>query len=203
MLAQKVHVSIGSIADWEKIKPIYLSSFPRNERQPLKTIVNRIASKQCKLIVLEVGDEPRGFAICWQFDDCASFFLDYLAIEYLCRGKGYGKMLMREILKLSDSLGYQMVLEIENPTLGKNRIERMKRFDFYSSMGFSTVKGVKYQLPPISTSIPTSMYLLCYPANCLGKAVIQKIITRIYQEVYNRNLNDVFLKEILKSMDHE
>lgn len=46
MLAQKVHVSIGSIADWEKIKPIYLSSFPRNEPQPLKTTVNRITSKQ-------------------------------------------------------------------------------------------------------------------------------------------------------------
>ena len=195
---------LGLIDDWEQVKSLYVKSFPSYERQPVSLIKDRIQANVCKLYVLSEAEECVGFALLWQFEENEVIFIEYLAVNPKFRGKGYGKEIMRRIISLTKSLMFKLVLEIENPTMGTNKNQREKRYVFYKELGLTEVNGINYQLPPISSKKSTPMYLMVYPANYkFEKELLIRIVQELYESVYNRKNNDVFLKEIISSIHNE
>jgi hypothetical protein len=156
------------------------------------------------LYVLSEAEECVGFALLWQFEENEVIFIEYLAVNPKFRGNGYGKEIMRRIISLTKSLMFRLVLEIENPTIGTNKNQREKRYIFYKELGLTEVNGINYQLPPISSKKSTSMYLMVYPADYkFDKEHLSSIVQDLYESVYNRKNNDVFLKQILSSIHNE
>ena len=203
-IMKNLEFRLGLIDDWEKVKSLYLTSFPSYERQPVSLIKDRIQANVCKLYILSGADECVGFAVLWQFEENEVLFIEYLAVNPKFRGNGYGKEIMRRIISLTKSLKFKLVLEIENPTMGTNKNQREKRHIFYQELGLTEVNGINYQLPPISSKKSTSMYLMVYPANYkFEKDHLCRIVQDLYESVYNRKNNDVFLKQILSSIHNE
>ena len=203
-IMKNLEFRLGLIDDWEHVKSLYLTSFPSYERQPVSLIKDRIQANVCKLYILSGAEECVGFAILWQFDENEVIFIEYLAVNPKFRGNGYGKEIMRRIISLTKSLKFKLVLEIENPTMGTNKNQREKRHIFYQELGLTEVNGINYQLPPISSKKSTSMYLMVYPANYkFEKDHLCRIVQDLYESVYNRKNNDVFLKQILSSIHNE
>ncbi|MCM1297842.1 MAG: GNAT family N-acetyltransferase [Muribaculaceae bacterium] len=127
-----------------RVKSLYFSSFPKEERRPWKSITEMLNNRSpfFKLRVITAdGDNFAGFITLWNLPD--ALYVEHFAIEPEERSKGLGSRVISEITK---SFGNTpVVLEVELPEVSEEAAERIQ---FYQRNGFEAMSDFPYFQPP-------------------------------------------------------
>lgn len=179
---------------------IYSKAFPLNEQQPLNVIEQRIEQGLSELYIGEEDKKIVFMALLWPLKNTDFILLDYMATLDSHRGKNVGSFFLQHISEILKSSNKYFIIESENPDFGNNKEERTRRVAFYRRNGARLLKDVRYILPGMHGLAPTEMVLLMMPEyknGLIDSWVVQHLIIRIYQELYNRNKKDALLQSFL------
>ena len=116
-----------------KVKKLYLSAFPKNERFPFVGLLAMALQKRVNLQAVYDHDDFIGL-IFWTYAE-KIIYIGYLAVDPVWRGKGYGSQTLN-LMKQHHS-NQEIVLDIE-PVIktAKNYSQRINRLLFYKHNGF-------------------------------------------------------------------
>jgi len=189
-------------AYFKEVIEIYNNSFPENERNPLEKIVKRITQKSSKLYGYILDNHIIAFAFLAELEN-NYILLDYFAVKKEYQGKGIGSRVIDLII--SSLKNKTLILEVENPEFGEDWILRKKRVEFYQKKGIKILKNVKYILPPLDNSDNyTEMILMIFNNNQddikISNSEIINLISDIYSKIYNRQNNDIYLIQIIRTI---
>ncbi len=120
-------------ADYPKVKALYKSAFPREERAPFFLMKRRAQSGRGQLLIARDGGMFTGFAYIICHLDMAYLF--YFAIVQGKRGAGYGTRILKELQE--KYRGKRLFLAREQlDESAHNYEQRVKRHEFYLRNGF-------------------------------------------------------------------
>lgn len=121
----------------EKIKNLYLTAFPKNERKPFDLISEKCDSGSMEIIAIQNDNNDfLGLAITILYDDMV--LLDYFAIAPESRGKNIGSTALKQLFERYKNKRF--ILEIENTEVECNNLqERKRRKAFYIRNGMSVM----------------------------------------------------------------
>ena len=191
----------GTLADWDSVKYIYIEAFPIDERQTCETILNRIESNQIKLLVVKLDLKVVGFALVWEVAHLATNYIEYIAVLKEYRNKGIGGFLLNALKDYAGS--FNLLVEIENPSINNLDLNKIKRVKFYKKNGFTHIPNIKYKMPSMDNEEETiSMFLLRY-TNQNNEIIINyliEVVNFLYLTVYHKQKNNVHLQDIIKTI---
>lgn len=119
--------------DYGKIRELYLTAFPRDERAPFSMIRRRARQGRADMLTARDGEEFVGFVYMVCLRDLAYIF--YLAIDPGKRGMGYGSAVLTELKKRYG--GKRLFLAREQlDESADNYEQRLRRHEFYLRNGF-------------------------------------------------------------------
>lgn len=135
-------------ADLKKIKKLYKSSFPKNERMRFGALLKSADSPMVDWAAYYDGEKLVGFTYLAFDEEIAYLF--YFAVDEALRSKGYGGEILTHLKqKYSDKT---IVLDMEaSGDVAANREQRIRRKAFYVRSGFigarfdSVYRGVHYE----------------------------------------------------------
>lgn len=155
------------------IRHLYDTAFPEEERRPFDELPIGDDNTHLQLLLFcDNAETPVGFASVWQFGDFC--FIEHLAIDAPQRGKGYGALIVQQLL----SPDYPCLLEVEPP----HDEQSEKRIRFYNRLGFSA-NPLPYLQPPYHKGLlPIPMVLMSNPAISLPEA--DTFVSQLQKEVY-------------------
>lgn len=134
----ELRLELCTKADQEKLKQLYITAFPKDERAPYKMLKNRSDKGKAEFLAAKDGEELIGMVYMVCNDALAYIF--YLAIMDDKRGMGYGSKvlsLLKERYK-----GKKLFLARERLDEPCDNIEQRKsRRGFYLSNGFTDQSG--------------------------------------------------------------
>lgn len=192
-------------SDFRKAIEIYVNSFPPNERHTEEVVKRRLEKGLYKMFAGHLNDKVVAMALIYPLKNTDFILFDYMAVKREDRSKGIGTELVKALLNIlrKDLNDKYLILEVENPKYGNNKIERERRVKFYRQFGAKEMNRVNYILPPLSGVTPTEMILMVLPKYKNGKVskkLVKKIIIQIYKELYNRNEDDPLLKSFINDI---
>lgn len=194
---QKIH---PSSVYFDQAIAIYEQSLPSNERQPRSVIEDRLDQGLCTLYGVMEDASVIGMMVIWIFEDTPFTFLDYLAIHQDYRGKGIGEFCMQKIKEEFSKLNKSMLIEVEDPDFGEDRVTKVRRIRFYEKCGSKWLVNTPYIIPPLDGTEPTPMLLLIIAdeqVTQLDGASVREIIRRIYELVYEKSEDDSLLNSFI------
>ena len=122
-----------NLKEYNKIKNLILTSFPKNERYPM-WLLSLLSKRKC-VDFLAFYDEEQFCGLTYSISSDKMTFLLYLAVNDEVRSKGYGSEILF-CLKQSNSQN-TIVFNVEKTnTNADNNEQRMKRVNFYLKNGF-------------------------------------------------------------------
>jgi len=206
-LNNKAKLSFHQILDIHDINftdaiNIYNESFPSNEKQPISIIKKRITEATSNLYVGILNDKVVCMALLWNFIDLEFVLLDYMAVGKEHRNNKYGTKLFEYMTNTINNCNKYMVIEVENYLFGNNKDLRKKRINFYIRNGAYVLNEIPYMLPSLDDTLPTEMILMIspkYEKDIIGYEKIEKLIKRLYLDLYGKTENDHLLVSILKN----
>lgn len=162
----------------EKIKNLYLTAFPKNERKPFDLISEKCDSGSMKIIAIQNDNNDfLGLAITILYDDMV--LLDYFAIAPESRGKNIGSTTLKQLFERYKNKRF--ILEIENTEVECNNLqERKRRKAFYIRNGMS-VMPFKVNLIGVEMEVLTH--------NC-------EVTYEEYYSIYENTFSDVYCNKI-------
>lgn len=200
-------LSDTSSPEFKAAMDIYTEAFPENERQTLEKVEYRVRHKKYSLIVVKRDNVIVGFSLFYPFRDMDFVLGDYMAVRKDYRNLGIGSKLFRKAYELfkMDNPGGFLLAEVEDPTCGSiaERHIRLRRVRLYERLGARVILNFEYLLPPISGQYPTKMLLMVYAEDnrvSISAEVLRNILIAIYREVYDRDIEDPYLKKMLLSL---
>ena len=123
-----------------KIKRLYVSSFPDDERIPYHRLVSMLGSTRVMHAYYDDG-QFIGMTYIFLFRDIA--YLGYIAVEEELRGKGFGTSILNMLCDMYPA--YRIAIDIEEPDAeADNAQERVKRRNFYTANRFEGT-GIFYR----------------------------------------------------------
>lgn len=161
-----------------RLKNIYLSSFPEDERRPWNMLLSMAVNPGHPLTLFTIADEGGeaiGLITMWRFD--CFVYIEHFAIDERYRGRGLGGKVLTET-KLSTQL--PIVLEVE-PVGGNYGATAQRRVDFYRRYGFTDFPDFEYIQPPYIDS-QRSVKLMLMSTD--RKIDLNKVSTILRKEVY-------------------
>lgn len=191
---------LPSHTGFEQAIAIYEQSLPSNERQPRSVIEDRLNQGLCTLYGVMEDNAVIGMMVIWVFEDTPFTFLDYLAVHQDYRGKGIGEFCMQQIRAEFDKLNKSMLIEVEDPDFGEDRVTKIRRIRFYEKCGSKWLVDTPYIIPPLDGTEPTPMLILVVAnekITQLNGASVRDILRRIYRSVYERPENDLLLNSFI------
>ncbi len=124
--------AIVSQKEWQQIKKLYRTAFPKYERKPLWIVKKKNRKGQADVWLIEEDGAFAGFAIMMNQENLV--LLDYFAIADEMRTKGLGKAALRALQE--HYRGKKFFLEIESVSVPcDNLAERQRRKNFYLNNG--------------------------------------------------------------------
>ncbi len=181
-----------SLWDWHKIKKLYMSAFPLNERKPFKLIKQKAKGSETDVWMLEKDREFVGLAITMNADDMV--LLDYFAIHEKMRGGGHGSealKLLREKYAMK-----RFFLEIESVYEEAPDLEaRKRRKMFYLRNGLTEI-GIMAKL------FGVNMELLGFDCK-VSFEEYRGLYRKIYGTWAEKNVVKIEGLEIKKSIDNQ
>ncbi|MFT4033435.1 MAG: GNAT family N-acetyltransferase [Siphonobacter sp.] len=114
------------------------ASFHPTERRDFYSLQCVLKDERMALLVYEEGQQVLALAVLWTFEKFD--FLEYLAVDATQRAKGYGTLVMKELLAITKR---PFLLEVQPPTDLLNQ----KRIYFYQRLGF-VLNPYHYFQPP-------------------------------------------------------
>jgi len=119
--------------DYEYVVRLYDASFPKEEQDSMKRIMNVSKTSLGKLYVALDGETRVGLLYILMRKKL--LFIHYLAVDPGMRGKGYGSAILTLIRESYPD--YSLTLSIEAPDeRAENNAERLARKSFYEKNGY-------------------------------------------------------------------
>ena len=162
--------------DFNLIKNLYKTSFPKKEREPLSSLLRRV-KKGAKFEAYYDGGLFVGLSSVQTIGDLS--YVQYLAVEPSYHSKGYGSQILTHIRESNKGKRIILNIEMENEN-AKNLEQRKKRREFYLRNGYETSNLIVI----ISGN---KLELLIYGGTCTKEEVID----------YFRNYFGYFLFKII------
>lgn len=157
---------------FEEIYKIYKESFPDIERRTREGQRKVFYNPDYRIRIIEEQGEILAFLGYWDLPSCV--FLEHLATLESCRGKGYGKLLVEEVLKETEK---PVFLEIEPVTEADPVTGR--RAEFYKRLGFHLNSFDYLQMPLKPEDEPIKLMIMSY-----GSPVTEKEFDIYKKEIY-------------------
>lgn len=182
---------------------IYTDSFEDSARQPLNAIRSRVSSGKEKLLIGIIGNKVISFALLWRLKGSGFVLLDYFAVKDEFRNRSIGSKFMKFISSSLVPRSEKLIIEVDDPRLGRNRREKERRVLFYKRCGAHELKGVQYFLRPIEGNKTHRLILMVTPAqsgSSLKGEFVRNLVKQIYNEVYHRNSRDEIVKSTLSTI---
>lgn len=123
----------------ERIKSLYESAFPKNERKPLALFLRE--AECCDFVAFYDEGRYCGFAILLTWKDITHIL--YFAVENELRGRGYGASALHLLQTLRPGNRYIADIEVDH-IHAPNHEQRQKRKRFYLRNGYQE-SGVTYE----------------------------------------------------------
>lgn len=140
---------------FEEVFKLMEKSFPKNEYRAKETQKKLLKNPMYKLDVkTDESGKTIAFIASWDFPKF--LFIEHLAVDPCCRGKGTGSKIIKDFINNSKK---PIVLEIEIP----NDEISIKRKNFYEKLGFKLNNHEYYQLPLRKGDKPMKLNLMSYP----------------------------------------
>ena len=126
-------IQAQDLSTLEKIKNLYIQSFPKEERKPFSLILQK--QKEQKVEILSIEKENNFFGLMILAKDNDNILLDYFAIKKEYQSQGLGSKSLELLFeKYKDKT---IIIEIESTKIkSNNQIQRQKRKDFYLKNNF-------------------------------------------------------------------
>ncbi len=159
---------------FEEIYSIYKESFPENERRTREGQKKVLENPRYRLRAMEEDGEILAFLGYWNLDSCV--FVEHLATTERCRGKGYGKQLVKEVIREAKS---PLFLEIEPVTEKKPMTGR--RAEFYKRLGFHPNSFLYLQMPLKPLDSPVRLWIMSH-----GRPVTEEEFKPYKEEIYEK-----------------
>ena len=160
--------------EFEAIYAIMERSFPTEEYRRRKEQEELLGDERYTLWCYEEEGVVIGFAAVWELE--RFWFLEHLAVEPVCRGKGVGGLLLDALVARSPG---RVILEVEPPETHLAR----RRVDFYTRHGFC-INEYPYRQPSISRGKPDiPLQVMSYPSP-LDEETFRQTKKQLYRIVY-------------------
>ena len=198
-----VKIEIDQEEALKKVFDIFKSSFPANERQSLETLKIRLKEDKEVLFAAKINDEVVGIGFLFDLMGSDFLLLDYLAVKENHRGKQIGEWLFEFLKQYSLSRNKHLLMEVDDPDFGEDKLSKIKRIAFYKKNGAFWLKDVKYILPALDGTNTTEQILMIVPYNSKNEfsgAEIKALVELLYSELYGINSEDENLAKIIKSV---
>lgn len=124
--------------DYHQFHRLYLSSFPKEERIPIKHLMMR--AEESELIACYDEKLFCGFYATLTFGDVTHIL--FLAVDDALRGRGYGSQILKQISHRYPNHRIILDIEAEDPSAPNNE-QRIRRKAFYAKNGY-TESGIAY-----------------------------------------------------------
>ncbi len=154
--------------------PLYLESFPREERRELNELLKMLNEPEMYFSAVTIESQAVGFVIFWKF--AGFLYIEHLAIFLNQRGKGIGGKILRWLQKECSPI----LLEVEIPFDEGST----KRVAFYNRSGFSPMP-VDYCQPPYREGESLLPMMLFSDRSEWDPDVLSRSIELFQHRVYN------------------
>ncbi len=168
----------------KKLKKLYLTAFPAEERAPFFLIMSKAKSGKGEMLAAYDREEFIGFAYMVCYKDLAYIF--YLAVEENKRGKGYGGKILKAVKeKYSGSRIFLAREQLDESA--ENYTQRVNRHTFYLNNGFTDLPcqikeaSVIYDVMGIGGTVSADEYETLI-ASWIGKLLPKIIDMRIIEK---------------------
>ncbi len=125
----------------EKIRALYNSAFPENERAPFEKLLRKAGKKNINFFSCFCGDSWAGLLYVVNCFDMSYIF--YFAVDESMRGKGIGTAVLKAAQKKYAGRRFFLAVE-EVDRKYENYSQRLSRLHFYKRAGFKR-SGQKMQ----------------------------------------------------------
>lgn len=166
--------ALPSADEADRLRDIYLDSFPEEERRDWSDIMN---NEQPHLFTIRVDGEAKGLLTWWDFDDFV--YIEHFAVHPDNRGQGIGE----EVLEQFDEIAGDrpIILEAEPETSGE---QAQRRLHFYDRNGYRILHR-DYVQPPYRKGLPSvPLYLMQKHGDPLD---VGKVTRTLHREVYKKS----------------
>lgn len=120
-------------SDLEKIRHLYHSAFPSDERAPFAMLMKGSRKPNVNFFSCRDGEKWIGFLYVANYRDLSYVF--YFAVDDAVRGKGYGTAILRAARKKYSGRRLFLAIEEVDDRYG-NYAQRVNRLRFYERAGF-------------------------------------------------------------------
>jgi hypothetical protein len=183
---------------------IYSNAIPASERKSIQQLASMLQRPEYIFLVASRENTILGFSITLCFTACDACLLEYMAVAADRRGQGAGRYLFTELTKRPEVSDRLLLVEVESDkTQSADTVEAAQRKAFYRRLSCKEVEGLRYLMPPVTSTTPPEMNLLAYRQNLLptiDRAHLQRWLQCIYVEVYGRAATDPSLEQMLNSL---
>lgn len=172
-----------------QIKKIYETSFPKSEKFPFWVLKQCAKENNVRLdaIIDHATDKISGMQFLISYDDIT--YLMYMAIDNKCRNKGFGSLVLRDLIL--HQANTNILLCIERPSAKKEDI-KVRRKDFYLRNGFYETgcfiedSGVEYEFLSSSKERVVTENDLKKRYSCMTRNQLMKFIIK---NTFDSNIN--------------
>ncbi len=144
----------------KKVKKLYKTAFPRNERAPFGFLMRRTENGRDSFSA--VVDDGRFIGLTYTIHVEKLVYLFYLAVSEEERGKGYGTGILKCIRDMYPDCAIILSVEDTDDLNAENYDQRIRRLGFYEVNGYKKL-GIKV------TEIGVVYDLLCTDENITKK----------------------------------
>lgn len=198
-----IHVTDLNNHHTEQAFAIYRKSFPANERQKEEVVWQRLNSGTEELFAGLKDDEVISMGLVFNLSNSGFVLLDYVAVSEHERRSGTGTLFVQYLVQYYYQSDKQMILEVEDPSDGKNLEERQRRVNFYRALGAKYLQDVHYVLPALDGTTSTTMILMIFTQgnfSAVPRSEVEKLLLDLYEQVYNKNADDPLVLDVIQRL---
>jgi GNAT superfamily N-acetyltransferase len=196
----------GCEMEFGDLVSMYREGFPESERKPVASLRRMLASEHYHFLLAETDGYAAGFAIVRVLHGGDASLLEYMAVVPSRRGQGLGRKMF---LATAGALGAPprtLLIEAESDRVDSpDRGLRMRRKQFYRSLGAREFEGLRWIMPPVAAALPPAMEMLVLTesATPVRREMLRQWLTDIYVEVYEQSADDPRIDTMLADLPDE
>jgi ribosomal protein S18 acetylase RimI-like enzyme len=205
LVARVESLKDNHLADFVRI---YEDSFLPVERTEASKLLFSVSTGQRDCFTATGENALLGFAIVLPLVGAEALFLEYLAVDRLCRRQGVGGALLgylRERLRQATRSG--VVFEVADPDepQATDRSERLQRIAFYRRQGCSIIEAApRYRVPRLGDGGVMPYRLMWLPGTCGSSALkgdlLRRTVRAILTESYGLQARDPLVEALVANL---
>lgn len=192
----------SSESEFSDLSRLYIEAFPENERKPLSTLHQMLATEGYSFFLAVVNEAVVGFAIVRALSGDA-LLLEYMAVAQDQRRRGFGKRIVLAISEAVHAPQKTLLLEVESDHVeSPDRALRTRRKSFYRSLGAKEIANLSWVMPPVMSTPPPPMEMLAFAgaASVISRDQVRQWLSSIYVHVYGQRGNDPRIHTMLANL---